>query len=377
MAADGHVDERPPKRRRLSSEPAERASDASTPLHPADEASTPDAALQALEVLASDDQCASLALRDCALTSCEDLQDCGPATAALWARAKALTIGAGPSSAVTLADDLVRLCDERFLAYTFRDVPECWRRLYTDATVLGAVARMRAGGKFDWRDAIRRLDMALIVAGAPGEGRAEVGHALIGDLQQTRLSQPVPLSDSAPRQHSVPRVEAATMPSVDHPIRRLAPSEIDASTLRHLQSSEPFIVTGGAMDWPAIEAWRDSSYLRRSAGPGRVVPVELGRSYTERDWSQAIMAFDEVLDRIGLGGSPAPSDTPLYLAQHDLFRQLPALRNDVMIPDIVYAEPASAPDDYEPPDEEILNAWIGPAGASTPAHTCGAIPQCR
>ena len=31
-------------------------------------------------------------------------------------------------------------------------------------------------------------------------------------------------------------------------------------------------------------------------------------------------------------------------------------------------------DDYEPPDAEILNAWIGPAGASTPAHTYAVAP---
>ena len=372
--ADVGVDARPPKRRRLSSELAPRSCDASTPVQAVAPVTTPHAATRACDVLDIDDQCASLQLRRSWLTSLEDLTDCGSATAALWARARALTDGSDPSSAVTLADDSVRLCDERFLAYTFRDVPECWRRLYTDATLLGAVARMRSGGEIDWRDAVRRLDMALIVAAAPGEGRCEAVHELIAELQRTRLDDVELGSASVPVGDAELRAEAVDMPSVDRPIRRLAPAELDAATLRQLQSSEPFVVAGGAMDWPAIEAWRCPSYLRRIAGPGRVVPVELGRSYTERDWSQAIMPFEDVLDRIGLGGSPAtPSDTPLYLAQHDLFRQLPALRGDVLIPDIVYAEPASVPDDYEAPDQEILNAWIGPAGASTPAHTCAVL----
>ena len=68
----------------------------------------------------------------------------------------------------------------------------------------------------------------------------------------------------------------------------------------------------------------------------------------------------------------------MYHAQHDLFKQFSALRDDVIVPDYVYASPPP-PDyyvNYRPPATEdgyIVNAWLGPAGTVSPAHTVCAI----
>ena len=236
--------------------------------------------------------------------------------------------------------------------------------------------------------------------------------------------------------------------------------------------------------------WSDLAYLRRLAGPGRIVPVEVGGDYTQSGWGQQMMPFDEFLDSLGGGvvvavgtgeedaagssrrrrmrkemppsvkgddddedtgsgggggnstdsttpilsttsttraatGSNAPEldadcgerqlsppsttattttttttaaaaaaaaaaervpDRPIYyLAQHSLFRQFPALVSDLLIPDLVYSPPehhypspslalntSNETSSYEPPQSEevyVLNAWFGPGGTKSAAHT--------
>lgn len=71
--------------------------------------------------------------------------------------------------------------------------------------------------------------------------------------------------------------------------------------------------------------------------------------------------------------SQQPRDTVAYLAQHQLFLQLPQLRNDVLVPDHCYTAAPRHPTDpaQDQPELEapLLNAWLGPPGTITPLHT--------
>ncbi|KJA18544.1 hypothetical protein HYPSUDRAFT_45063 [Hypholoma sublateritium FD-334 SS-4] len=102
--------------------------------------------------------------------------------------------------------------------------------------------------------------------------------------------------------------------------------------------------------------WKSARYLRSIAGPGRIVPVEIGHDLDFEDQP-----------------SCRPSEDLLYLAQHDLTKQFPTLREDIIVPDYVYASLCS--DDsprYRPPnndDQIIFNTWLGPKDAMSPAHT--------
>lgn len=69
----------------------------------------------------------------------------------------------------------------------------------------------------------------------------------------------------------------------------------------------------------------------------------------------------------------------VYLAQHDLFAQIPSLRADISIPDYCYIDippsipPASSSPPTKPPppklETPLLNAWFGPSGTISPLHT--------
>lgn len=196
---------------------------------------------------------------------------------------------------------------------------------------------------------------------------------------------------------------------------------------------DPLILTGLIEDWPARgpRPWNNPDYLlSRTFGGRRLVPVEIGRSYVDEGWGQKIVTFGEFLrshiDPTSVAppqGAPAPTDqdqeqrrTPAaaeqagdrsdpphpappspntasrpaaakppppppattttavaYLAQHQLFLQLPQLRNDILIPDHCYTAPPPHPTDRSQDQPELdaplLNAWLGPPGTITPLHT--------
>ena len=116
------------------------------------------------------------------------------------------------------------------------------------------------------------------------------------------------------------------------------------------------------------------------------MPVEVGSAYDDDDWGQKIVSFRDFLARIGYDVVPEESDNhssilsaataPLYLAQHPLMAQFPALERDFSIPDYVWSSPL-APESmpmYHPPstkDGFVLNVWIGSGEGQvvSPAHT--------
>lgn len=108
--------------------------------------------------------------------------------------------------------------------------------------------------------------------------------------------------------------------------------------------------------WPAINKWNDLNYFISKAGY-RTVPIELGKKYDNDDWSQGMFRFGEFLSEFMSSNSVAGSTA--YLAQHDLFDQIPLLRKDIEIPD--YCAIGSG--------EPIIKSWIGPVNTVSTMHT--------
>ncbi|KAI0078955.1 Clavaminate synthase-like protein [Panus rudis PR-1116 ss-1] len=249
-----------------------------------------------------------------------------------------------------------------------------WRRLFTDASILRSLsdcltpAGEAAPSTGILMKSIARLDHAIIIAGACGEGRLELIHHLIRCVQAYLPSTSIPLGTSALiAGHDTQQIPNSLqdIPCLDTP-----PS---FSAFISLYSQGPFILRGFACDWPALQnhPWNSPKYLQSVAGPGRIVPVEVGRDYREADWSQTLMKWDDFLSNVFAYQS---GETVLYLAQHNLFAQFPALQDDIIIPDYVYASlpPPKDYPHYRPPgnDEQlVLNVWLGPRGTISPAHT--------
>ncbi|KAI8854507.1 hypothetical protein BC829DRAFT_193443 [Chytridium lagenaria] len=96
------------------------------------------------------------------------------------------------------------------------------------------------------------------------------------------------------------------------------------------------------------------------------------KKYTDETWTQEIITFDDFLVKF-MGfheenqhneeREPPPVG---YLAQHDLFAQVPRLLDDIAIPEYCYMR------DVDPDDGEVnvmVSAWFGPSNTVSPLHT--------
>ncbi|GAW10751.1 hypothetical protein ANO14919_000860 [Xylariales sp. No.14919] len=353
-------------------------------------------------------------------------------------------------------EDIASIAYSKFYAYLFKDLPVCWRQLYTDARILKfclvllkspyiAQHELDGGLSNDTPDCldelIKTLDLTLILAGAAGEqrGRRWIDKALellhiiwLADSNCQNIDGGSEADDDRPAKrakfvgiNSIPNMhdvhtagatfstEEPFTPRVIHPIRKseaLSIEEFQTYVDRPHDSRlgpEPLILHNALSEWPALSThpWNQPSYLlSQTFGGRRLVPVEIGRSYVDEGWGQKLITFGEFLreyidptslagaetftnpvrnsdgDKKGYENKPSlenSQDTPppkptAYLAQHQLFTQLPSLRNDILIPDYCYTSPPTHPTDacIDQPelDEPLLNAWFGPPGTISPLH---------
>lgn len=365
----------------------------------------------------------------------------------------------------THPESLIRLARSKLYTWPYAQVPDCWRRLFTDTSIvcaihliqnktqsalaqvkdcqdektaldihngIGALKRRCDGllkseswdsGQEVWvQDAVNLLDMAMIMAGA--EHRRDMIEAIVEHLRLylehvRNVNWCKYEGEEPPRKRWRPSVGNAqyndTFPinrtenhlsfSIQHRVPPATGLSISAFE-NHLQGRKgPLVIHGALEHWPALHErpWRSPSYLmEKTFGGRRLVPVEVGRSYTDEGWGQKVIRFGDFMDefilRANHGKGPSvnvpnehgeenKSNTWRlkhhtkkeigYLAQHDLFSQVPSLRNDISIPDYCFSDPPprSVTDEAkgkEPPPklpEPLLNAWFGPAGTISPLHT--------
>ncbi|KAH9843017.1 Clavaminate synthase-like protein [Rhodofomes roseus] len=256
------------------------------------------------------------------------------------------------------------------------------RMLYTDACILRSLGDVLQLGSTQNQvltmSCVSRLDHAIVIAGAPGERRLDIILDLILEVQQRALGF---VASSCDLEHHLDEVRVLSttasraLASAPHQVPRLdSPPSMLAFVRQY--SQRPFVIPRYITDWPALNEhpWSSLDYLQSMAGPGRVVPVEIGDDYRDDDWTQKMLLWDDFLDALDPRKQSTREKRKLYLAQHNLFLQFPKLRNDIIIPDYAYASlPApKAFSGYVPPANEeqlVLNVWLGPSDMTSPAHT--------
>ncbi|XP_029680854.1 bifunctional peptidase and arginyl-hydroxylase JMJD5-like isoform X3 [Formica exsecta] len=123
----------------------------------------------------------------------------------------------------------------------------------------------------------------------------------------------------------------------------------------------PAILTDCMNHWKALTLWKNPNYLNKIAG-SRTVPIEIGYSYTEEDWTQHLVNFSEFLQKHVIANNSEVG----YLAQHQLFEQIPELKEDFEVPEYCCFSD-NEDKDMESSDVDI-NAWFGPVGTVSPLH---------
>lgn len=270
----------------------------------------------------------------------------------------------------------------------YKDVKACWRRLYTDASLWKVIELVESrdtsgreagtegiggnGQETTWLDeAVKRLDMSLILTGAPD--REEIVElwfsalkAMLSFENPPHMTQPTGLSDRPAKRRKLsesssnpatpsrfPTVLPTPTPNLRNSLLRINDFSLSdfhekiADTSKHT----PMIIENAIQHWPALDErpWNKPEYLlEQTLGGRRLVPVEVGKSYTDEGWGQKIVSFKEFMVTYMLSteaeveGDEEVRQTG-YLAQHDLFAQVPSLRADISIPDYCYFSPAPSP----------------------------------
>jgi len=277
---------------------------------------------------------------------------------------------------------------ERLHSGRWNQVPLVYREAYGTCQIIFAQHHVKAG---DEKEALKLLDMCLLMG---GERSHSIAHQIISKLPSSKhLSSE---RDSAPNQRprlKMPRMSALSPTPSDpprhcgscQPLQRVSRPSLEQFLTEHMNAQVPVIITDSIAHWPALcdkeRSWSDLRYLKQTAGL-RTVPVEIGESYMSDSWSQELMPFSSFVDRFVVGeersvlegGSERPRG---YLAQHQLFDQVPELRRDVCVPDFCSllradergAEAGGCHDATTASTEAVaLNAWFGPAGTVSPMH---------
>ncbi|KAJ3255762.1 Lysine-specific demethylase 8 [Chytriomyces hyalinus] len=267
--------------------------------------------------------------------------------------------------------------------------------------------------------AIAVLDKTLLTSGAPQQS------ALIHDL----IDLISPLIHISPLKHAPPIGASVTShPPITNPIQIHSNPPSLNQFKTHVTTQNPCIIKNALDHWPALSApsdprtWTVDSL--RSRFGSRIVPVETGSKYTDDSWSQQTMTMQQFIDTFiyranGVGADDDDAQSVLsessgsenswgddvadeqgvvrntpkrsinssaseprkcpkqelkiaYLAQHTLFSQIPALYNDIAIPEYCYhrMEEDTHDEDESWIDEDIkISAWFGPSNTVSPLHT--------
>ncbi|RIA97800.1 hypothetical protein C1645_686423, partial [Glomus cerebriforme] len=286
---------------------------------------------------------------------------------------------------------------EKLHAYPYKDVPLCWRRLYTDASLVKSlceifIALKTEKEKESWKHIVKTLDMALVMTGAPGNDRKKMIFHLIEKVEsiikniEEEKKEFINVTESLVKRQiddneresyfeKRTKLENTNIPAIKFPLSKLSSPSLTTFTSHvNTLNPTPFILTSCISHWPALSTnpWANLDYLLNVTGKERIVPVEIGTKYTDDSWTQKLMNFEEFVEK--WVKNPINDEGIAYLAQHDLFAQIPRLKEDIMIPDYCFVDTkqyfiSSNRVQYIPPPDVIINAWFGPQGTISPMHT--------
>lgn len=279
----------------------------------------------------------------------------GHAVSDLLGKAYSTYLNADWNTCLRHCDVILDVTWEQLNTGYWKDVDISWRYVYTTASWMKALAQFAnvLSDGSNVKDAVKTCDMGLLM-GAPV--RDNVLSTLASKLQKMYSARPI--TNATDTEPVCKKPKLINVPAIEKPVGVVCNPSLEYFRTKHMLEERPVIVANAMNYWPAMAERRWSVHYIKTVAGCRTVPVEVGSKYTEEDWSQSLMTVEEFVEKF----IESPStDEKGYLAQHQLFNQVPELQKDIHVPSYCGLS--------EDDDGDVdINAWFGPEGTVSPLH---------